>query len=118
MSTVDLDRVSDNAFRDLVEPHRRAGAAHCYRMLGSRQDAEDLAQEVLLRAWRGLERFEGRAALGTWIYRIATNACPDELESRGGRPEPHVEPFPDAHLADLVSPVADPAARYALREGL
>jgi RNA polymerase sigma-70 factor (ECF subfamily) len=64
-------------------------------MLGSAPDAEDLAQETLLRAWRALDRFEPRAQLPTWLYRIATNACLDELERRPRRPEP-VDPFPDA----------------------
>ena len=84
----------ERAFRRLVEPYRHALEVHCYRMLGSAQDAEDLAQETLLRAWRALERFEPRAQFQTWLYRIATNACLDELERRPRRPEP-VDPFPD-----------------------
>src|SRR4051812_26498145 len=85
-------------------------------MLGSPHDAEDLTQETLLRAWRSLDRFERRASVHTWLYRIATNACLDELERRPRRPA--VQPYPDDRLADAVSPVADPAARYALREGM
>jgi RNA polymerase sigma-70 factor (ECF subfamily) len=86
-------------------------------MLGSPHDAEDVVQETLLRAWRGLERFEPRAALQTWLYRIATNACLDELERRPRRPE-LVQPFPDSRLDEAASPAYDPAARYALREGM
>ena len=63
------------AFQAIVEPHRRALHAHCYRMLGSVQDAEDALQDTLLRAWRGLPRFEGRSSLRSWLYRIATNIC-------------------------------------------
>jgi RNA polymerase sigma-70 factor (ECF subfamily) len=107
----------ERAFRRLVEPYRHALEVHCYRMLGSAQDAEDLAQETLLRAWRALERFEPRARFQTWLYRIATNACLDELERRPRRPEP-VDPFPDRPSDETVSPTYDPAARYALREGM
>ena len=107
----------ERAFRRLVEPYRRALQVHCYRMLGSAQDAEDLVQETLLRAWRALERFEPRAQFQTWLYRIATNACLDELERRPRRPEP-VDPFPDASLDRAASPTYDPAARYAIREGM
>jgi RNA polymerase sigma-70 factor (ECF subfamily) len=106
----------ERAFRALVEPYRRALEVHCYRMLGSLHDAEDVTQETLLRAWRSLDRFERRASVHTWLYRIATNACLDELERRPRRPA--VQPYPDDRLADVVSPVADPAARYALREGM
>jgi RNA polymerase sigma-70 factor (ECF subfamily) len=107
----------ERAFRRLVDPYRRALEVHCYRMLGSPHDAEDVVQETLLRAWRGLERFEPRAAVQTWLYRIATNACLDELERRPRRPEP-VQPFPDSPLEEAASPAYDPAARYALREGM
>jgi RNA polymerase sigma-70 factor (ECF subfamily) len=107
----------ERAFRRLVEPYRPALEVHCYRMLGSPHDAEDLVQETLLRAWRGLERFERRASVKTWLYRIATNACLDELERRPRQPEP-VQPFPDDRLQEAASPVFDPAARYALREGM
>lgn len=107
----------ERAFRRLIEPYRHALEVHCYRMLGSTQDAEDLAQETLLRAWRALERFEPRAKFQTWLYRIATNACLDELESRPRRPEP-VDPFPDTRSNLAAAPTYDPAARYAQREGL
>jgi RNA polymerase sigma-70 factor (ECF subfamily) len=107
----------EQAFRRLVDPYRRALEVHCYRMLGSAHDAEDLVQETLLRAWRALERFEPRAQLQTWLYRIATNACLDELERRPRRPEP-IDPFPDQPLGVAASPTYDPAARYAIREGM
>src|SRR4051794_32006596 len=108
----------ERAFRALVDPHRRVLEVHAYRMLGSRHDAEDVVQETLLRAWRALERFERRASVSTWLYRIATNACLDEIERRPRRGEPlAVEPFPDERLAEaaMVAPVVDPAARYAAR---
>src|SRR5688500_7284772 len=101
----------ERAFRRLVEPYRRMLEIHCYRMLGSPHDAEDLVQETLLRAWRSLERFERRSTVSTWLYRIATNACLDEIERRPRRPE-DLEPYPDARLRDADVPVYDPAARY------
>src|SRR6516162_7175583 len=107
----------EQAFHQLVEPYRHALEVHCYRMLGSAQDAEDMSQETLLRAWRGLERFEYRVQFQTWLYRIATNACLDELERRPRRPEP-VDPFPDRPSDEAASPTYDPAARYAIREGM
>jgi RNA polymerase sigma-70 factor, ECF subfamily len=107
----------ERAFRKLVEPYRHALEVHCYRMLGSAHDTEDVVQETLLRAWRALERFEPRVQLQTWLYRIATNACLDELERRPRRPEP-IDPFPDRPLDEWASPTYDPAARYAIREGM
>lgn len=107
----------ERAFRALVAPYRHALEVHCYRMLGSAQDAEDVAQETLLRAWRALERFEPRVQFQTWLYRIATNACLDELERRPRRPQP-VDPYPDGPADELASPTYDPAARYAIREGM
>src|SRR3712207_7158919 len=78
---VDALRSGDEpAFTALVEPYRRQLLVHCYRMLGSVDDAEDLVQETLLRAWRGRASFEGRSLLRTWLYRIATNACLNALE--------------------------------------
>jgi RNA polymerase sigma-70 factor, ECF subfamily len=122
--TADLRRLlaaaqagDERAFRALVEPYRHALEVHCYRMLGSAHEAEDLVQETLLRAWRALERFEPRAQLQTWLYRIATNACLDELERRPRRPEP-VDPFPDTPLDASSAPTYDPVARYAIREGM
>jgi RNA polymerase sigma-70 factor, ECF subfamily len=107
----------ERAFRELVKPYSHALEVHCYRMLGSSHDAEDTVQETLLRAWRALGRFEPRASLQTWLYRIATNACLDEIERRPRRPEP-VEPFPNRLLDEAASTTYDPAARYALREGM
>jgi RNA polymerase sigma-70 factor (ECF subfamily) len=107
----------EKAFRQLIEPYRHALDVHCYRMLGSAQDAEDLVQETLLRAWRAIGRFEPRAQLQTWLYRIATNACLDELERRQRRPEP-LDPFPDQPSDEAAAPTYDPEARYAIREGM
>lgn len=107
----------ERAFRRLIEPYRHALEVHCYRMLGSADDAEELAQETLLRAWRALERFEPRAQFQTWLYRIATNACLDELERRPRRPDP-IDPFPGRPSDATASPTYDPAARYAIREGM
>ena len=107
----------EHAFGRLVEPYRRALAIHCYRMLGSRHDAEDIVQETLLRAWRKLPGYEPRAPLSSWLYRIATNASLDEIERRPRRPQP-VEPYPDTPVSESDAPTYDPAARYALREGL
>jgi RNA polymerase sigma-70 factor (ECF subfamily) len=73
------------AYRELVEPHRRELQAHCYRMLGSVQDAEDALQDALLRAWKALDRFEGRSSTRSWLYRIATNTCLDVISRRPKR---------------------------------
>jgi RNA polymerase sigma-70 factor, ECF subfamily len=105
----------ERAFRAVVGPYRRALEVHCYRMLGSIHDAEDVVQDTLLRAWRGFSRFEHRSSVETWLYRIATNACLDELEKR---PRRTVEPYPDDRLEDADTSIADPAARYALHEGM
>src|ERR1700733_266920 len=75
----------EGAFSQLVERHRRELHAHCYRMLGSLHDAEDALQEALLRAWRGLPRFEGRSSLRSWLYAIATNACLHAIKRRPQR---------------------------------
>jgi RNA polymerase sigma-70 factor, ECF subfamily len=107
----------EHAFERLVAPYRHALDVHCYRMLGSVQDAEDLVQETLLRAWRALDRFEPRAQFQTWLYRIATNACLDELERRPRRPE-LIDPFPDRPVSESDVQAHDPAARYASREGM
>src|SRR5215469_704550 len=107
----------ERAFREMVEPYRVGLQVHCYRMLGSPLDAEDVVQETLLRAWSALERFEERASIRTWLYRIATNACLDEIERRPKRPAP-IEPFATELIDQSATPTYDPTARYALREGL
>ena len=75
-----------DAFREVTEPHLRELQVHCYRMLGSLQDAEDALQDTLLAAWQGLGGFEGRASVRTWLYRIATNRCLDARRAAGRRP--------------------------------
>jgi RNA polymerase sigma-70 factor (ECF subfamily) len=128
----------EQAFGRLVEPYRSELQAHCYRMLGSVHDAEDALQDALLRAWRGLARFEGRSSLRSWLYTIATNTCLNLIERRpkrvlpidyGPTQDPHeglglppiesvwVEPFPDAGLG-LEDGYAAPEARYELRESV
>ncbi|MBA2240597.1 MAG: sigma-70 family RNA polymerase sigma factor [Solirubrobacterales bacterium] len=132
-------RGDETAFGALVDPRRPELHAHCYRMLGSLDDAEDALQEALLRAWRGLPRFEGRSSLRSWLYRIATNACLTLIEKRPKRVlpidygpssiDPHdavrepptesvwIEPYPDEQLAVEDGPAA-PEARYEQRESL
>jgi RNA polymerase sigma-70 factor (TIGR02960 family) len=125
----------EGAFRELTEPHRRELQLHCYRILGSIQDAEDLVQETLVAAWRGLETFEGRASVRSWLYRIATNRCLNALRARSRRPrevpamgdplEPTrriepvwLEPYPDVLLEEIPDRSAGPAARYEARESI
>ncbi len=122
-----------DAFRELVEPYRRELQVHCYRILGSLQDAEDLVQETLLAAWRGLDEFEERASLRVWLYRVATNRCLNALRSRRRRPterpatvpppEPTrvgepiwLEPYPDRLLDGLGDVSFGPEARYEAAE--
>lgn len=128
----------EGAYRRLVEPHRSELQAHCYRMLGSLHDAEDALQDALLRAWRGLVRFEGRSSLRAWLYKIATNTCLNQIARRPKRVlpidgfdsvDPHdglglpplesvwVEPYPDQGLG-LEDGFAAPEARYELRESV
>ena len=96
-----------DAFRELTEPHRRELQVHCYRMLGSFQDAEDALQETLLAAWQGFGGFEGRASLRTWLYRIATNRCLNARRSASRRPAkewdvPKVEPPEPTRLGEVL----------------
>ena len=121
----------EDAFARLTEPHRRVLHAHCYRMLGSVTDAEDALQETLLRAWRGLASFEARSSLRSWLYRIATNTCLDEMARRPRRALPAdygpasdpddrsgaplvesvwIEPYPDEML-EVEDAFAAPEAR-------
>jgi RNA polymerase sigma-70 factor (TIGR02960 family) len=125
------------AFRELVEPYRRELQVHCYRMLGSFQDAEDALQDVLLAAWEGLRAFEGRASVRTWLYQVATNRCLNALRSAKRRaakewdmpgvepPEPTrlgevvwLEPYPDALLAGVFAAPPGPEARYEQTEAI
>jgi RNA polymerase sigma-70 factor, ECF subfamily len=105
---VDAARAGDErAFGALTEPHRRALHVHCYRLLGSLHEAEDLVQETMLRAWRRLETFEGRASFGAWLYGIATNACLDALRGRSRRVLPSAVVPPDDPAALPEPPLTD-----------
>ena len=139
MTTTALARAragDGEAFRELTDPYRRELQLHCYRILGSVQDAEDTLQESLLAAWRGLDRFEERASTRTWLYKIATNQCLNALRAAGRRPaamfqwsvappaptrraEPlWLQPYPDAQLDDLPDTAPGPEARYERREAV
>lgn len=128
----------ETAFHELVEPHRRELHAHCYRMTASLDDADDMVQEVMLRAWRGMARFEGRSSFRTWLYRIATNVCLTALDKQArrvlpaGRGEPGhyktvdgepvtesvwIGPYPDDALG-VEDGLASPEARYERRESV
>src|SRR5687767_7976782 len=89
-------------FQELVMPYRRELAAHCYRMLGSLADADDQVQETLLSAWRGIDGFEGRASLRSWLYKIATNGCLDAIRKRPRRSLPLEHGAPADPLAALA----------------
>ncbi len=126
-----------DAFRELTEPYRRELQVHCYRMLGSFQDAEDALQDTFLAAWQGIAGYEGRASLRTWLYRIATNRCLNTLRSAKRRParewgmpeveppEPTrlgevmwLEPYPDSLLAGAFDAPLGPEARYEQTEAI
>jgi RNA polymerase sigma-70 factor, ECF subfamily len=130
-------RGNEKSFEQLVEPYRRELLVHCYRILGSFEDAEDMLQETQLRAWKRLDSFEGRSSLRAWLYKIATNACLDALDSRRVRGLPRelyargdpsrplpppsqtihwVEPLPDEWIDD--QPEMYPEARYEVRESI
>ena len=140
MATDLIDRAQagdGQAFRELVEPYQHELEVHCYRILGSAQDAEDALQETLLAAWRGLGDFEQRSSLRTWLYRIATTRSLNALRSASRRPpmdwpsrdvdppEPTrlgevswLEPYPDLLLAELPDDAPGPQARYEAREAI
>jgi RNA polymerase sigma-70 factor (TIGR02960 family) len=129
-------RGSDEAFRELTDPFRRELQIHCYRILGSVQDAEDMLQETLLAAWRGLGHYEERDSLRAWLYRIATNRCLNALRDSKRRsrepaplpfevPEPThrgeplwLEPYPDALLGGIAEVSPGPEARYETKEAV
>jgi RNA polymerase sigma-70 factor (ECF subfamily) len=128
--------MDEHNFRELTDPYRRELHVHCYRMLGSVQDAEDVLQETLLAAWRGFESFEERASVRAWLYKIATNRCLNFLRDVKRRPridygwtvtppeptrrgEPTwLEPYPDSLLEGVADSAAGPEARYELRESI
>jgi RNA polymerase sigma-70 factor, ECF subfamily len=131
-----------DAFQRLAEPHRRELQLHCYRMVGSVHDAEDLVQETFLRAWRGIAGFEGRSSFRAWLYRIATNACLNALARRARRDLPEMQgppsdqppdrmlesgpateiqwlqPYPDAALEGIADPAPGPDVWYEMREAV
>jgi RNA polymerase sigma-70 factor (TIGR02960 family) len=125
-------RGDSEAFGQLTDPYRRQLQLHCYRMLGSTQDAEDMLQETLLAAWRGIKGFEGRSLVRSWLYCIATNQCLNALRDKGRRPvqqpllpEPAgrgdpswLEPYPDVLLEGIADARANPEARYETKESI
>jgi RNA polymerase sigma-70 factor (TIGR02960 family) len=138
-ATLERARAGDEAaFRTLTDPHRRELQVHCYRILGSVQDAEDVVQETLLAAWRGLAEFEARSSLRAWLYRIATNRCLNALRDSARRPqrmpatdgpfdapEPTrwgepiwLQPYPDALMDGLPDQAPGPDARYETKEAV
>jgi RNA polymerase sigma-70 factor (ECF subfamily) len=135
-AVLDRARAGDTlAFQELTEPYRRELHLHCYRLLGSFTDAEDVLQETMVAAWRGLDGFAGRASLRTWLYRIATNRCLNALrDARRRPPEPvppftppeptrrgevtWLQPYPDAVLAQVADSAPGPESRYRMREAV
>jgi RNA polymerase sigma-70 factor (ECF subfamily) len=126
-TTVAVTLADSEAFEALARAHRRELQAHCYRMLGSLLDAEDLVQETFLRAWRGRDRFQHQASPRTWLYRIATNTCLSALARRARRVLPEdpgsvsgelawLEPYPDRLLEQLADDAPGPEARLEQRE--
>jgi RNA polymerase sigma-70 factor (ECF subfamily) len=124
-------RGDEDAFAQLTQPYRRELQLHCYRILGSFDDAEDLLQETLLAAWRGLEQFEGRSSLRAWLYTIATNRCLNALRDDRRRPQlvmsadapesaeiPWLSPYPDSLLEGIADAAPGPAARYEAKEAV
>ena len=124
-----------DAFRELTDPYRRELQLHVYRIVGSAQDAEDLLQETLLAAWRGLEKFQERASVRAWLYRIATNRSLDALRANRRRPEDlqrlsevpeptrraepiWLEPYPDILFEDIPDEAPGPEARYETKEAI
>jgi RNA polymerase sigma-70 factor, ECF subfamily len=124
----------EDAFRQLTDPHRRELHVHIYRIVGSTQDAEDLLQETLLAAWRGLEQFEGRASVRAWLYRIATNRSLDSLRAGRHRPDDQrmpqmpeptrwgepiwLQPYPDLLIDAVPDHAPGPEARYETKEAI
>lgn len=133
-ATLSRARAGDEAaFRAITDPLRRELQVHCYRILGSLQDAEDLLQETMLAAWRALDQFEGRSSLRAWLYRIATNRCLNALrdserrppQARGDLPQPTrigeplwLEPIPDTLLEGVADLDPGPEARYETKEAI
>lgn len=124
---------NENALRELTDPYRRELQLHIYRIVGSVQDAEDLLQETLLAAWRGLQQFQERASVRAWLYRIATNRAldalrarrrqPQDLQHMTERPEPTrqgqpiwLEAYPDVLLEGILDTAPGPEARYETKE--
>ncbi len=124
----------EDAFRELTDPHRRELQVHIYRIVGSAQDAEDLLQETLLAAWRGLGQFEGRASVRAWLYKIATNRSLDALRASRRRPEEErmtqmpeptrwnepvwLQPYPDRLIDGIPDEAPGPEARYETKEAI
>jgi RNA polymerase sigma-70 factor (ECF subfamily) len=118
MTATEIDSAT---FSESVQRHRRELHVHCYRMLGSFEESEDLVQETFLRAWRARDTFAGRSSLRAWLYKIATNACLDALDKRPRTVSPAgevlwLQPYPDELLDELAADDADPAAATVAKE--